>query len=39
MVIRIVNGAENMPAYGGSLSKDELKAIVVFLSSKEKQSN
>jgi ubiquinol-cytochrome c reductase cytochrome b subunit len=39
MVIRIVNGAENMPAYGGSLSKDELEAIVVFLSSKEKQSN
>ena len=36
MVIRIVNGAENMPAYGGSLSKDELEAIVVFLLSKEK---
>lgn len=33
MTIRIVNGAENMPAYGGSLSKDELKAIVAFLAS------
>jgi ubiquinol-cytochrome c reductase cytochrome b subunit len=37
MVIRIVNGAENMPAYGGSLSKEELEAIVIFLSAKEKQ--
>ncbi len=38
MIIRIVNGAENMPAYGGALSKDELDAIVLFLRS-DKTSN
>lgn len=31
MIIRIVNGAKNMPAYGGSLSKDELNKLVAFL--------
>src|SRR5690606_32824474 len=31
IIIRIVNGAENMPAYGGSLSKQELSDIVEFL--------
>ena len=32
MTVRIVNGAENMPAYGGSLSREELASIVAFLS-------
>ena len=36
MIIRIVNGAENMPAYGGSLTKEELDAIVTFLSAENK---
>ena len=31
MLIRIVNGAENMPAYGASLKNDELTKIVAFL--------
>jgi ubiquinol-cytochrome c reductase cytochrome b subunit len=31
MIIRIVNGAKNMPAYGGSLSNDELNKLVAFL--------
>lgn len=31
MIIRIVNGAENMPAYGASLNHDELTKIVAFL--------
>ena len=31
MIIRIVNGAKNMPAYGGSLTKDELNQLVAFL--------
>jgi len=38
MVIRIVNGAENMPAYGGTLTKEELEAIVSFLMSPKNQS-
>lgn len=38
MVIRIVNGAENMPAYGGTLTKEELEAIVSFLMSQKNQS-
>jgi len=33
MTIRIVNGGSNMPAYGSSLSKDELTAILAFLQS------
>ena len=36
MVIRIVNGATNMPAYGGTLSKDQLSDIIDFLSQKDK---
>ena len=36
MIIRIVNGAENMPAYGGSLSGEDLDAIVAFLSAEDK---
>ena len=36
MVIRIVNGAENMPAYGGSLSAEDLDAIVAFLMAENK---
>jgi len=31
LIIRIVNGAKNMPAYGGSLSNDELNKLVAFL--------
>lgn len=31
MILRIVNGARNMPAYGGSLSRDELTRLVAFL--------
>ena len=31
MILRIVNGARNMPAYGGSLSRDELTKLVAFL--------
>lgn len=33
MVERITNGAENMPAYGGSLTQTELHDLVTFLSS------
>ncbi len=36
LVIRITNGAEDMPAYGGSLNPEELAAIVVFLSKEDK---
>ena len=36
MVIRIVNGATNMPAYGGTLTKDELSDIVDFLLQQDK---
>ncbi|MGO3184360.1 MAG: cytochrome b N-terminal domain-containing protein [Aequorivita sp.] len=37
MIIRIVNGAENMPAYGGSLTKEELEDIVAFLLQESKK--
>ncbi len=37
LIIRIVNGAENMPAYGGSLSKEELADVVTFLLSENKK--
>ena len=33
--LRIVNGGENMPAYGGILEKKELDALVFFLSSQK----
>ncbi|MAW95458.1 MULTISPECIES: cytochrome b N-terminal domain-containing protein [unclassified Leeuwenhoekiella] len=36
IIIRIVNGAENMPAYGGALSKEELSALVSFLMAEDK---
>ncbi len=36
MIIRIVNGAENMPAFGGTLSKEELDDIVDFLMKEKK---
>ena len=39
MIIRIVNGAENMPAYGGSLSREELDDIVDFLLKDKKNSS
>ena len=35
MEIRIVNGAANMPAYGGILKKDEMNDIVAFLASQK----
>jgi ubiquinol-cytochrome c reductase cytochrome b subunit len=35
ITIRIVNGGPDMPAYGGTLSKTELTAIVAFLSSRK----
>ena len=38
MTIRIVNGGSNMPAYGGSLSKHELAAILAFLQSDKKMA-
>lgn len=31
MTIRIINGGYNMPAFGGSLSREELAALVTFL--------
>ncbi len=37
ITIRIVNGAKNMPAYGGSLSKKELDDIVAFLLAPDKK--
>lgn len=33
--IRIVNGGDKMPAYGGSLSKDDLNCLVAFLASQK----
>lgn len=39
MIIRIANGAENMPAYGGSLKKEEMEAIVSFLLQNKKQNS
>ncbi|MVN22518.1 cytochrome b N-terminal domain-containing protein [Mucilaginibacter arboris] len=35
MIIRIVNGGGNMPAYGGILNKKELTEVVVFLQSRK----
>lgn len=35
ITIRIVNGSDNMPAYGGMLKQDELHALVAFLSSRK----
>lgn len=37
IIIRINNGAENMPAYGGSLTKQELGDIVEFLLQADKK--
>jgi ubiquinol-cytochrome c reductase cytochrome b subunit len=34
ITIRILNGGDNMPAYGGNLSPDELNAIIAFLKSR-----
>jgi ubiquinol-cytochrome c reductase cytochrome b subunit len=36
MVIRIVNGGTNMPAYGSSLKPNELDALVAFLQSRKR---
>lgn len=36
MIVRIVNGGKNMPAFGGSLTKDELSALIVFLKNEKK---
>jgi ubiquinol-cytochrome c reductase cytochrome b subunit len=35
LTLRIVNGGNNMPAYGGTLSKNELSDLVGFLSSQK----
>ena len=35
LVIRIVNGGKDMPAFGGSLSESELSSIVAFLEAKK----
>ena len=35
ITIRIVNGANNMPAFGGILTKDELNKLTVFLKSQK----
>ena len=35
LIVRIVNGARNMPAYGASLTDEELEAIVAFLQSEK----
>lgn len=35
MIIRIVNGSKDMPAYGGSLSNSELSKIVSFLKTRK----
>ncbi|MGI8858027.1 MAG: cytochrome b N-terminal domain-containing protein [Thermomicrobiales bacterium] len=35
ITIRILNGGDNMPAYGGNLSPDELNAIIAFLKSRQ----
>ncbi|MDA8693012.1 cytochrome b N-terminal domain-containing protein [Saprospiraceae bacterium] len=37
LVIRIVNGGKDMPAFGGSLSDKELNAIIAFLEVDKKQ--
>jgi len=36
MVLRIVNGGNNMPAYGSSLKPEELDALVAFLESRKR---
>lgn len=35
MIIRIVNGAKQMPAYGSSLSKEELNKLIAFLKTRK----
>jgi ubiquinol-cytochrome c reductase cytochrome b subunit len=35
MMLRIVNGSENMPAFGGFLSHDELNKLVAFLKTRK----
>jgi ubiquinol-cytochrome c reductase cytochrome b subunit len=35
MTIRIVNGGNDMPAYGGILTKSELNSIVAFLETRK----
>lgn len=35
IMIRIVNGTENMPAYGASLTKDELSKIIAYLKTRK----
>ena len=35
MMIRIVNGTKVMPAYGSSLTNDELKKLIAFLKTRK----
>jgi ubiquinol-cytochrome c reductase cytochrome b subunit len=37
MVIRIVNGGVNMPAFGATLKPEEINQLVAFLQSRKKQ--
>jgi ubiquinol-cytochrome c reductase cytochrome b subunit len=37
MVVRIVNGGNNMPAYGATLRPEEIDALVAFLQTRKKQ--
>jgi len=39
IIIRIVNGAENMPSYGGSLTKEEMSDVVSFLMAQDKSGS
>ncbi len=38
MTIRILNGGVNMPAFGNSLTPDEVNALVAFLRSRTTQA-
>lgn len=35
MTTRIINGGDKMPAYGGMLTQEELKKLLVFLKSRK----
>ncbi len=35
MTLKIVNGGKDMPAFGGTLSKEELNELVIFLETRK----